>query len=67
MRPSKTTLLLMLAAAAWIAWFAAAVETQHRRSHLLVPADYQRCITINPGPLKPRPRLSGGGPVSEIA
>lgn len=67
-RPSKTTLLLILAAAAWIAWFALALETQHRRSQLLVPADYQRCIKINPGPLAPPPRrLPGRGPVTEIA
>lgn len=68
MRPSKTTLLLMLAAAAWITWFATALEVQHRRTQLLVPADYQRCVTVITGPLKPPPRpMHGSGPISEIA
>lgn len=34
----------------------------------VVEADYQRCLTVNPGPLKPvPPRLTGDNRAKEIA
>jgi hypothetical protein len=60
--------LIALAIVALLALIAlSASEHQAANAGLpLVNADYQRCFTVNPGPLRPPRRLSGDNRIKEI-
>lgn len=61
---------LIIALFAVCAWIASenAVREQEQVLISATNADYQRCVTIRNGPLKPpRRRLNGAAPISEIS
>jgi hypothetical protein len=54
----KTTILLTIAALAWITWFVTAMWVQERQQALaLVNADFPLCVTVRPGPMGPPHRI----------